>query len=52
MKEARQRKTNTAWYHLYVKSKKEIKNSKVKFTETENRKVEKWLPGAGGLRGE
>ena len=37
--EISQRKTNTAWYHLYADSK-----YKVKLIET----VEKWLPGTGG----
>ena len=34
MKLARRRKTNAAWYHLYVESKK-----KVKVLETESRKI-------------
>lgn len=37
-----QRKTNPAWYHLYVESKTEVEH-----IGTER---EKWLPGAGGGR--
>ena len=36
-----QRKTNTAWYHFYVKSKKK--------NQTHRSKVEKWLSGAEEL---
>ena len=41
LRRARQRKTDTAWYHLYVESKKKESNSL-------KEGVKKWLPGAVG----
>ena len=40
LSEISQRRTITAWYHLYVKSKRKKPNSW-------KQRVEKWLPGAG-----
>ena len=42
--EMRQRKTNTAWYHLQGQYNKK--------PNSEKQKVENWLPGAGGVVGE
>ena len=48
MKKARQRKTNTVWYHLYVETKKSI------FTEAESRLVvvRDWEVGEVGRIGQ
>lgn len=37
---ARERKTNTVWYDLYVELKKKESNS-------QKQRIGKWLPGAG-----
>ena len=42
LSEINQRKSNTVWYHLYVKSKK-------KENQTQKQRAESWLPEAGEL---
>ena len=40
LSEISQRNTNTMWFHLYVKSKKQSKHNRNRFSDTESKKVE------------